>query len=134
MRSKISLKKIPEYIKNSSISFHKQIHENGGGSYHCRAVVAQILLFSLYYLITVRLIPIKDAINAHLILATSWIAIMIVWQVVKEKIYPWIKDVCSGEIFYNLDITALNVSILTLFLLNFIIIFIPLNLKTNKDD
>ena len=133
MKPKISLKELPRYIKKKNDVFKKEMSDNGGGSYHCRALVAHCLLLLSYYSFSINLVPINGVFNAHAFLASSWVIVLIIWGVIKNKIYPWIQEFISGEIFYTLDYISLNISIAALCLVN-IAFFIPINPNATKDS
>ena len=131
MKSKISIKQLPRYIKKKNQDFYKDISKNGGGSLHCRAMVAQCLLLLFYYSLSIELVPIKDVVNAHLFLASLGVIAMLIWKVIKNKIFPWIQVFISGNIFYKLDHISLNISIAVLCFVN-IAFFIPVSPSNYK--
>jgi hypothetical protein len=96
-------------------------------SFNLRALTAQILWLFLLYFSGLRLVAVKNFLNANATVLIFLGIFSLLRIVIKNKLPSWVPNMIGGKIFYNFEIKFLNHCIGMLFLSHIILILLPPN-------
>jgi len=115
-------------FKESNKEYLEMVKQHGGQNLYFRALTAQILWLLLFYVIYLKLVPIKNFITANVLILAILGLVSRLWGVIKDKLPTWAPDMIKGAFFFDLEIKFLNRWLWFLFLMNIILIFLPVGI------
>lgn len=105
-------------IHSSNRRFIEKVKNKGGLNLHFRALTAQILWLTLFYNVSILLIPVKGFLSSNSIFIILIALFELLKGIIFSKIPNWIDDSIKGNFFYNFNISFLNKWIVGLLILN----------------